>query len=53
MFDFLKKKNNGEPEDQNSLGKVGEELDFATKEAFESMAGIKGHRCIGLIRKAE
>jgi hypothetical protein len=26
---------------------------FATKEAFESMAGIKGHRCIGLIRKAE
>ena len=26
---------------------------FGTKEAFESMAGIKGHRCIGLIRKAE
>ncbi len=34
MFDFLKKKNNGETEDQNSLGKVGEELDFATKEAY-------------------
>lgn len=25
---------------------------FGTKDAFESMAGIKGHRCIGLMRKA-
>ena len=25
---------------------------FGTKDAFESMAGITGHRCIGLMRKA-
>ena len=34
MLDFLKKKQKTISDDQNSLGKVGADLDFATKEAY-------------------